>query len=216
MSAAGALAGVVLCGGQSARMGTPKAWLDFGGETLLARTVRAVAQAASPVVVVAAPGQAVPALPEGVIVVRDAVSGLGPLGGLAAGLDAVAPFAQAAFVSSTDAPFLHPALIRRLAELRGPDHDIVATRSGGRLHPLAAVYGLGARAEIAASLAAGNLRLTSLLDRARTLVVDEALLLAGAELAREDPALRSLCNVNTPEAYAAALAEAGLPATRAR
>ena len=26
------LAGIVLCGGRSSRMGTPKAWLDFGGE----------------------------------------------------------------------------------------------------------------------------------------------------------------------------------------
>jgi molybdopterin-guanine dinucleotide biosynthesis protein A len=202
-----ALAGVVLCGGQSTRMGTPKAWLAAGGETLLARTVRAVAAAASPVVVVAAPGQEVPPLPEGVTVIRDAVAGRGPLEGLAAGLDAVASFAPAAFVSATDAPFLHPALIRRLAELRGPGDDIVVPRAGGRLHPLAAVWAEGARAEIAASLAAGQLRLTGVVARARARYADEALLLAGEELARVDPGLRSLCNVNTPEEYAAVLAE---------
>ena len=65
------LAGVVLCGGESSRMGSPKAWLDFGGEPLLARVVRVVSEAASPVLVVAAPGQDLPALSEDVTVVRD-------------------------------------------------------------------------------------------------------------------------------------------------
>ena len=37
---------------------------------------------------VAAPGQVTPGLPEGVLVVRDTVSGRGPLQGIAAGLDA--------------------------------------------------------------------------------------------------------------------------------
>jgi molybdenum cofactor guanylyltransferase len=201
------LAGIVLCGGESSRMGSPKAWLDFGGETLLARTVRAVAAAASPVVVVAAPGQDLPPLPAGVAIVRDAVAGRGPLQGLAAGLAAIAPHAPAAFVSSTDAPFLHPAFIRRLAALLDEDHDAVVPRAGGRLHPLAAVYALAARAAIDAMLVEGSLRLTLLAGRVRTIEADEGLLLAGAELAREDPGLRSLRNVNTPAEYAEALAE---------
>ena len=209
------LAGVVLCGGRSARMGTPKAWLDFGGETLLERTVRVVATAAAPVIVVAAPEQELPPLPAGVAVVRDPVAGRGPLQGLAAGLAAAADHAPAAFVSATDAPFLQAALIRRLAALRG-DHDIVVPRQGGHLHALSAVYAVSARVAVAALLAEGTLRLSSVLDRARTLFADEALLLAGAELALVDPELRSLRNVNTPAEYAAALAEAGLCSTIAR
>jgi molybdenum cofactor guanylyltransferase len=189
-------------------MGAAKAWLVFGGETLLQRTVRTVASVAAPVVVVAAVGQEVPPLPEGIAVVRDARSGRGPLQGLAAGLEAVAPYARAAFVSSTDAPFLHPAMIRRLAELR-EEHEAVVPRAGGRLHPLCAMYGIAARDVIAELLAGGNLRLTLLCERLGTLVADEALLLAGAELALADPALRSLWNVNTPEEYAAALKETG-------
>ena len=39
------LAGIVLCGGQSKRMGQPKAWLPFGGEFMLARVVRLLGQA---------------------------------------------------------------------------------------------------------------------------------------------------------------------------
>ena len=35
--------GIVLCGGQSQRMGQPKAWLPFGGELMLPRIVRPIA-----------------------------------------------------------------------------------------------------------------------------------------------------------------------------
>ncbi len=199
----GAIAGIVLCGGNSTRMGVPKAWLELAGETMLARTVRVVATVASPVVVVAAEGQDTPPLPAGIRVVRDAVGGRGPLQGIAAGLDAIASHATAAFVSAVDAPFLHPALIRRLAALRG-DHDVAAARVAGRVHPLGAVYGVSVRAEIAAMLAEGTLRLGALLARVRTLYADEATLLAGEELGAADPELRSLGNVNTPEEYAAA------------
>jgi len=36
-------AGIVLAGGRSTRMGTPKAWLDWHGSTLLHRTCAVVA-----------------------------------------------------------------------------------------------------------------------------------------------------------------------------
>ena len=208
------LGGVVLCGGQSSRMGSAKAWLDFGGEALLQRVVRRVAEVADPVVVVAAPGQDLPELPVEVQVVRDPVSGLGPLQGLAAGFEALAGRVEAAFVSSTDAPFLHPALIRRLVALRGDAYDIAAPRAQGHHHPLAAVYGLAARAEIEALLAAGRRRPSALFERLRALLADEALLLADPALAAADPRLLSLCNVNTPEEYAAALAEEAAAAVR--
>ena len=71
--------GIVLCGGQSRRMGRPKAWLPFGPERLLQRVVRLVSTAADPVAVVAAPGQDLPELPRSVVVARDPVSGRGPL-----------------------------------------------------------------------------------------------------------------------------------------
>src|SRR5437764_7598096 len=96
--------GIILCGGQSKRMGRPKAWLPFGGELMLPRVVRLLGEAVAPVVVVAAPGQDVPPLPAGVRVVRDEREARGPLQGLAAGLDALQGVADAAYVSSCDVP----------------------------------------------------------------------------------------------------------------
>ncbi|MCC6558235.1 MAG: molybdenum cofactor guanylyltransferase [Polyangiaceae bacterium] len=205
------LGAVVLCGGRSSRMGRPKAWLPFGDEVLLQRVVRRVSEAAWPIAVVAAPDQDVPPLPPDALLVRDPVEGRGPLQGLAAGLEALAPVAERAFVSSTDAPFIHPALIRRLADLQAGGFAIAVPREDRHHHPLTAVYACAVRAEARALLAADRLRPFFLFERVPTLFADLDLLLADPRLAAADPALLSLRNLNTPEDYAAALQEAGLP-----
>ncbi len=82
-------AGIVLCGGKSSRMGTSKALLPFGPETMLQRVVRLLGEIVSPIVVVAALDQELPELPGSVIVTRDENEGRGPLEGLRAGLKAL-------------------------------------------------------------------------------------------------------------------------------
>jgi molybdopterin-guanine dinucleotide biosynthesis protein A len=193
-------------------MGSPKAWLDFGGEPLLARVVRTVGRACAPVIVVAAPGQDVPPLPPDIAIARDPLEGRGPLQGIAAGLHALleSPVSRvetidAAFVTSTDAPFLAPALIARLAALRGGDHDIAVPHTDGHFHPLSAIYACTCLADIEALLAADRLRPFFLFERVRTVVCDAPTLLADPELAAADPALRSFENLNTPDDYARAL-----------
>src|SRR4051794_29573927 len=108
------LGAVVLCGGQSRRMGQPKAWLPFGPGGMLQGVVRLVGEAVGPIVVVAAPGQDCPPLPDGVTIVRDPVSGRGPLQGIAAGLAALPDSVELAYASATDVPFLRPAWVGRL------------------------------------------------------------------------------------------------------
>src|SRR3954451_20299833 len=111
--------GIVLCGGQSSRMGRPKAWLPFGGEIMLPRVPRLLGEAVGPLVVVAAPGQDLPPLPTEITIVRDEVAGRGPLQGLKAGLEALRGRAEAAYLSSCDVPFLRPGFVRRLIDLLG-------------------------------------------------------------------------------------------------
>src|SRR5271170_2062710 len=103
--------GIVLCGGQSRRMGTSKAWLAFAGETLLQRIVRLLSEVVQPIVVVAAAGQELPPLPSDVVTIHDLVPDLGPLQGLADGLAALMGRAEAAFVSSCDTPLLRPQFV---------------------------------------------------------------------------------------------------------
>jgi molybdopterin-guanine dinucleotide biosynthesis protein A len=203
------LGAIVLAGGKSTRMGSDKASLDFGGETLLARVTRLVSNACAIVVVVAAPGQEIPILPAGVRVVRDDVPGEGPLRGISAGLAALDGSVDAAFVATTDAPFLHPAFVARLAALQADgDRDAVIPRVDGEDHPLAAVYALRVRGVVDELLARGVRRARALGEHVDTRFADRDLLLADAALRGADPELGSLDNVNTPEAYAAARARA--------
>ena len=65
------------------------------------------------------PWPGLPPLPPSVRIVRDEVSGRGPLQGLAAGLTALPDTVELAYASATDAPFLQPAWIGRLRELIG-------------------------------------------------------------------------------------------------
>jgi molybdopterin-guanine dinucleotide biosynthesis protein A len=205
-------------------MGSPKAWLDFGGEPLLARVVRTVRRACAPVIVVAAPGQDVPPLPPEIAIARDPLEGRGPLQGIAAGLRAVLESTaggdggrdgvDAAFVTSTDAPFLAPALIARLAALRGDDHDVAVPHTDDHFHPLAAVYACTCLAHVDALLAADRLRPFFLFERVRTVVCDGPTLLADPELAAADPVLRSFDNLNTPDDYARALRSLAAPGER--
>jgi molybdopterin-guanine dinucleotide biosynthesis protein A len=199
-------AGIVLAGGRSSRMGAPKAGLEWHGSTLLYRTTALLARAASgPVVVVKAPGQHLPDLPSGVEVVADPVEGLGPLQGIAAGLTAVASRAPVAFVCSTDLPFLHPAFVRRvLRAFDEPGTDVVLPVARGYRQPLAAAYRTALADLIGTLVAAGNLRPGILLEQCHVRPLDDAELLTDPELARFDPDLDSLLNVNAPEDYVAA------------
>jgi molybdopterin-guanine dinucleotide biosynthesis protein A len=183
-------------------MGRPKAWLPFGGETMLVRVVRLLGEVVAPVVVVAAPGQDVPELPPEVEVVRDPERGRGPLQGLAAGLEALRGKADAAYLSSCDVPLLRPAFVRRLTDLLG-EQDIAVPEVGGYRHPLAAVYRLEVAAVAGRLLAEDRLRPAFLFDQASTRIVRPE------ELADVDPDFRSLRNLNTPAEYEEALRDAG-------
>src|SRR6476620_11737545 len=100
--------GIVLCGGLSTRMGSSKALLPFGSETMLQRVVRLLGTVVSPLVVVAAPEQALPDLPAAVTITRDENPGRGPLEGLRAGLKALPTGIDIAYVTSCDVPLLVP------------------------------------------------------------------------------------------------------------
>jgi len=200
-------AGIVLAGGRSTRMGSPKAALEWHGSTLLRRITGIVGRAVDgPVVVVRAPGQALPALPDGVEVVEDAREGRGPLQGLAAGLAAVRDRAPAAYASSTDVPLLHPRFIHRVLGALDDDVDVVLPDVGGFRHPLAAAYRTGLLDLVERLIAEDRMRPAFLFESCRVRRLDAGALLADPALAALDPELDSLLNLNEPADYAAARA----------
>jgi molybdopterin-guanine dinucleotide biosynthesis protein A len=194
--------GIVLCGGLSSRMGSPKALLPFGPETMLQRVVRVLGTVVSPIVVVAAEGQGLPDLPAGTIFTRDEREARGPLEGIRAGLRALPQHVEAAYITSCDVPLLVPAFVQRMIDL-AEGYDIAVTEIDGFAHPLSAIYRRSALPHAEALLAEDQLRVSHLFTRVRTRRVPTS------EMIAVDPELQTLRNLNTKEDYAAALAQAG-------
>lgn len=199
---------IILAGGKSSRMGSPKAALDWHGSTLL-RRVTGLAQRTvdGPVVVVRAPGQELPEIDASIEVVSDAREGRGPLQGLAAGLAAIGDRAEVAFVSSTDVPLLHPAFIRRVLHAFGADVDVVLPEIHGFRQPLSAAYRTSLLAEVEDLIAADKLKPAFLFERCRVRRVDDLTMLRDAAVAALDPDLASVRNLNEPSDYEAAHAQ---------
>ncbi len=195
-------AAIVLAGGRSSRMGSPKASLDWHGSTLLRRVTGIVARSvAGPVVVVSAPGQELPALDRAVEIVADGREGRGPVRGLAAGLAAIGDRASVAYVSSTDVPLLHPAFVLRVLGALADWNDIVLPEVHGYRQPLAAAYRVALLTVVQELIAADRMRPAFLFERSRVLRLTEADLLADGTLARLDPTLQSVSNLNDPVEY---------------
>lgn len=203
-----ASAGVVLVGGRSSRMGTPKAALEWHGSTLLRRTVGILSRAAGgPVVVVRAHGQELPELPAGTVVVEDAREGKGPLQGIAAGLAALEGEADQAFVSATDMPFLHPAFVCRVLGALGAERaDVALPVARGYPQPLAAAYRTSLAGTAERLVKADRLRPAFLFQECAVIRLDRARLLQDPALAAADPGLDSMLNINEPAGYQAARA----------
>ncbi len=195
-------AAIVLAGGKSSRMGSPKAALEWHGSTLLRRVTGIAARSVDgPVVVVSAPGQALPALDGAVETVADEHEGRGPVQGIAAGLAAIGDRAEIAYVSSTDVPLLHPAFVRRVVGALDDEFDVVLPDVGGYRQPLSAAYRIGLLPAITDLIAADRMRPAFLFERSRVLQMDEAELLRDGALSRLDPDLTSVSNLNEPADY---------------
>jgi len=183
-------------------MGSPKALLPFGPETMLQRVVRLLGSVVTPIVVVAAVDQQLPALGSDVIVARDEREARGPLEGLRAGLKALPSGVDAAYVTSCDVPLLVPGFVREMLDLaRG--YDVAVMDIDGFAHPLSAVYRRSTLPSIEDLLARDRLRPVFLFEAVKTRRVRPGEITADHEL-------RTLRNVNTRDDYERALIDAGL------
>jgi CTP:molybdopterin cytidylyltransferase MocA len=189
------LAGVVLAGGRSARMGSPKALLDFRGQPFVVRILEALeALEVKTRVVVVGPDapriRPVIAGHECIIVENEDVGG-GPIASLRAALrvlQTVQP--SAALAWPVDLPHVRVNTVERLLEAfrRGPAPAVVPTFAERRGHPV--LWGSVAFGELLTSDAATRHGARAVL-RAHA---DEI-----AQVAVDDPAV--IDDLNTPEDY---------------
>ena len=199
--------GIVLAGGRGRRLDAAappggKAALELAGRSFVERIVSTVAAEVDHVIVVAAPEQAVPALPDGVEIVRDSEPGGGPLAGLRDGLAVAAgrnPPPRTAFVCACDGPLLGRAVVRLLVR-RGLDTGAawVVPECDGHPQVLLSAIAPSLLPRIAAYLATGRRDLRGLLATVDAEAPGLVVRVTAAELATVDPAGDALLDVDTP------------------
>ena len=165
------LAGLVLAGGRSSRLGGgDKTLMTLGGRTILSHVLDRLRSQVD-VLAISANGDParfadynLPILPD------DGPAGqAGPLAGLLAGLEWVASQTSAArlLTVSGDSPFLPLDLADRLAKAVEDRPDTIAVgSSGGRVHPVFAAWPRSVIQELQRHLeSSNNYRVTDFLDR---------------------------------------------------
>lgn len=191
------IAGVLLAGGQSSRMGGgDKCLSDLGGHTMLAHVVARLAPQVS-ALALNANGPAERFAAFGLPVVPDTIEGFaGPLAGVLSGMrwaTAAIPHATHIVTVSTDAPFVPTDLVARFVEGLAGGGAIAMARSLGELHPVIALWPVALADDLEEALKAGVRKVLRWTDRHGTIAVDfEPLAMAGRSI---DP----FFNANTPE-----------------
>jgi molybdopterin-guanine dinucleotide biosynthesis protein A len=143
---------LVLAGGESRRMGRPKAWIEVGDTVLLRYVVERLAPAFSEVVVsFAEPEQMEQLVPYRVVF--DRKRSAGPLAGLEAGL--ISARHDVVFAIACDMPYVSPATAEvAVAAVRRCDAAI--PRHDGLFEPVCGAYRKTALPAIVGALDAGN------------------------------------------------------------
>ena len=182
------VSGIILAGGASSRFGFNKALLKIGDLPLVERVAKRLHSVVDDLVLVTN-------LPEqfgflGLTTVGDIHRGIGTLGGLHAGLNAIRT--RYGIVVGCDMPFLNPDLLRYMVSVRD-QADVIMPRIGRYYEPLHAVYARQCLPIIEQSIKAGERRVLRACDGLHIKYVDEE------EIARYDPHHLSFFNVNTPD-----------------
>ena len=129
--------GLLLCGGKSSRMGSPKSLLPFENSTFVEHRLQTLRQLFQEVLIVANSPAEYDAF--GASVVKDIIPDRGPLVGILSGL--LVSRHEHCFVIACDMPLVDNKLIRKLcAGRRENDADAVVVRHEQGLEPLLAVY----------------------------------------------------------------------------
>jgi molybdenum cofactor guanylyltransferase len=190
--------GFLLAGGKSSRMGTDKAFLDFGGQTLLDRALNVMGAVCDRVAIVGDPAKFAKCEPpkheprKYESIVADIFPGCGPLAGIHAAL--VHSSAELNLMLAVDMPFVSRELLAFLfAAAENTDAIITVPRTSKGLQPLCAIYRRGFSTAAELALRAGKYKVDAAFCSVSVRVI-EASGLTAAGFSEQ-----SFFNVNTPQ-----------------
>lgn len=188
------LAAVILCGGNSVRMGFDKSQLKLGdGRTFLDQIIATLKPHVDCVVVVQNSTREIAKDPK-VKVVSDRQLDCGPMEGIASGISALPPHVEFAFITSCDVPLIRAEVVAQLADSLG-DHDGITPVDGDRVYGLTAIYRKSILPTLDSLIEQRMLKVSRLCDHLRIRQVPIELIRA------VDPFLESLTNINTWSDY---------------
>lgn len=128
---------VILAGGRSTRMGRDKAFLDWHGESLLARQIR-IARAAGIQEIFISGRRGVDYSIFNLPVLHDSIEAAGPLAGIHSAL--LAASQPWVFVAAVDLPHLDAHAVRTLVDEAARRNSGIVTCCAGNWEPLASIY----------------------------------------------------------------------------
>ena len=179
-------------------MGTDKAFLDFGGQTLLDRALAVMADVCDRVSIVGDPtkfakyGSAKHGPAKYGPVVADIFPGCGPLGGIHTAL--VHSTAELNLMLAVDMPFVSTELLVFLfAQADRSDAIVTVPRTGRGFQPLCAVYRRGFLTAAEQALRAGKYKIDAVFAGVSLRVIEEA------EVVAAGFSEHCFFNVNTPQ-----------------
>ncbi len=180
-------AGLILIGGKSERMGHPKALIELCGGPLWRRAADILTPHVDRVFYLGAvPGFMIP---KDQRVILDDPPGIGPLGGLVAGIEQSGY--QHHLLIAVDYPLVPAAFLQALIE-QSDSFMAVCGQGSDFLEPLVAYYHRDCAPVIRQMIAQGEIRTHKLYDRVPCHIMGPA------ELLKIDPAKWAHFNVNTP------------------
>ena len=181
-------AGFILAGGKSSRMGADKAFVDFGGQTLLERALTVMGEACDQVTIVGDPAK----FEKYGSVVADIFPECGPLGGIHTALTHSS--AKLNLMLAVDMPFVSGELLTFVSRAAESNNAVITVPHIGKgFQPLCAVYRREFFRVAEEALRAGKYKIDEVFSKVPIRVINEN------ELVAAGFSERSFFNVNTPQ-----------------
>jgi len=176
---------VILAGGKSSRFGSNKALAEFNGVRLIERVTDLLRTIFNRLIIITNNPLEYSYL--NLPLYRDLIEGLGPIGGIYTGLDAIDN--DWAFVCACDMPFINEGLVMHITEVKN-GYDAVVPKVDWKMEPLHALYSKGCLPFIKKLILEEEYQTVKSFKNINVRFVEED------EIKRFDPLLKAFLNVN--------------------